>query len=159
MPEQANNSFKSFGDLKELQQRLREQEAAQAQAKADAIIVSPEQERHNPLKQEARKAQSALAIASASNTPAAMGRGLNNQASFAGRRERQDNQDHQDYDDRQERKQDNRLVRQDRQARSEQQNRQARLERHNRQDSDDASARKASGARSFSRERDASGID
>ena len=48
-------TFSSFADLKDLQKQLRQKEADQAQAKADAIIVRPEQEQHNPLKQKAAR--------------------------------------------------------------------------------------------------------
>ncbi|MBU3845073.1 MAG: DUF3418 domain-containing protein [Candidatus Anaerobiospirillum pullicola] len=48
-------TFSSFADLKDLQKQLRQKEADQAQAKADAIIVSPEKEQHNPLKQKAAR--------------------------------------------------------------------------------------------------------
>lgn len=49
-----NQSFSSFADLKNLQQQLREKEAQEAQQKAEAIIVSQEQEQSNPLKQKAK---------------------------------------------------------------------------------------------------------
>ena len=48
-------TFSSFADLKDLRQSLRQQEAEQAQAKADAIIVDDEQAKTNPLKQKAAR--------------------------------------------------------------------------------------------------------
>ena len=48
-------TFSSFADLKDLRQSLRQKEAEQAQAKADAIIVDDEQAKTNPLKQKAAR--------------------------------------------------------------------------------------------------------
>ena len=53
MSEKNSNSFSSFADLKDLQVRLRQQEADQAQAKADAIVVKEGNEHLNPIKQKA----------------------------------------------------------------------------------------------------------
>lgn len=53
MSDKNSNSFSSFADLKDLQIRLRQQEADQAQAKADAIVVKEGSEHLNPLKQKA----------------------------------------------------------------------------------------------------------
>lgn len=48
-------TFSSFADLKDLRHSLRQQEADLAQAKADAIVVSEEQAKTNPLKQKAAR--------------------------------------------------------------------------------------------------------
>ena len=53
MSDKNSNSFSSFADLKDLQVRLRQQEADQAQAKADAIVVKEGNEHLNPIKQKA----------------------------------------------------------------------------------------------------------
>lgn len=50
-------AFSSFSDLKDLKAQLREREANAAAAKADAIIVSPEKEATNRLKQQAKKVE------------------------------------------------------------------------------------------------------
>lgn len=55
MGDRSSSSFSSFADLKDLQVRLRKQEADQAQAKADAIVVKEGSEHLNPLKQQAAK--------------------------------------------------------------------------------------------------------
>lgn len=66
------SSFSSFADLKDLQNQLRRQEAAQAQARANAIEVKAGTEHLNPLKQQAARAQAAVAAAAASDpAPAA----------------------------------------------------------------------------------------
>lgn len=51
----SSNSFSSFADLKDLQARLRQQEADIAAAKADAIVVKEGSEHLNPLKQKAAR--------------------------------------------------------------------------------------------------------
>lgn len=55
MSDKSSTSFSSFADLKDLQARLRRQEADQAQAKADAIVVKEGAEHTNPLKQKAAR--------------------------------------------------------------------------------------------------------
>lgn len=56
-----DRSFSSFADLKDLQVRLRKQEADHAQAKADAIVVKAGTEHLNPLKQHAAKLNAQVA--------------------------------------------------------------------------------------------------
>lgn len=48
-------TFSSFADLKDLRQVLREKEADEAQAKADAIVLDEEKAKTNPLKQQAER--------------------------------------------------------------------------------------------------------